>query len=203
MSKGKSNGTESPLTAAAAALDSAVARYAELADQIARAPLTSEKAVERISRAVVDAVESEALVRAAVGALVAAVNGAREEQEKATEVINARGAAIAQKRAELEMLLARFKGIGEVAKALNEAMQKVAAYKPDPYDADGAKILMETLAKIEEGMGECATQADAVAKDALSKDLEDVARQADGLRQQLLSTKNRLALLQKQVGKES
>jgi hypothetical protein len=201
MSKGKSNGAESPLTAAAAALDAAVSRYAELAEQIARAPLTSERAVERITRQVADAVENEARVRESVQALVAAVNAAREVQEKATQVINARGEAIAQKRAELDLLLARFQGIGEVARGLNEAMQKVAGYKPDPYDADGAKVILETLAKIEEGMGECASHAGDVAKDAQAKELEDVARQADGLRQQLLAAKNRIALLQKQLGK--
>jgi len=201
MSKGKTNGAESPLTAAAAALEGELHKYAELSEAIARAPLNSEKAIDRVVKSVADAVESEKQVMLAVKSLLEAIHGARALQERCSSTINDRGATIAQKRTELELLLTRFRNIGTVAKGLNEAMQKVAGYKPDPYDAEGASAIKETLAKIESGMGECANHAEEVATDATSRDFPDVARQADGLRQQLLSTKNRLALLQKQLDK--
>jgi hypothetical protein len=200
MSKAKT-GDESPLTQAAAALDAELRRYVDLAEQISRAPLGSEKAVERVSRSIVDAVQTEQRVLDLVKELVIAVTAAREAQQRSTEIINERGAAIAAKRAEIEELLLRFQKIGEVARGLNEAMQKVATYKPDPYDHEGTDAMLGTLAAIETGMGECAGHADGLTKDAQTKGLEDIARQSDGLRQTLLSTKNRLALLQKQLGR--
>ncbi len=196
----KKNDEGSPLVSAASALDAELRRYAELAEQIAQAPLGSEKAIDRVSRSVAEAVESDQRILMNVKALVEAINAAREAQQKSTDVLNERGGVIAQKRAELETLLVRFRGIGEVAKSLNEAMQKVATYKPDPYDAEAAKVVTETLEKIEEGMGECARHAGDLTKEAHDKGFEDVGRQADGLRQQLLSTKNRIAILRRQLG---
>jgi hypothetical protein len=190
---------DTPLASAAAALDAEVRKYADLADQIARAPLTSEKAIERVTRAVADAVEGEKRVLEALRALVETINEARDRQARSTEILNERGAVIAQKRTELELILVRFRNIGTIAKGLSEAMQKVTTYKPDPYDPTGAELVRETLAKIESGITECAKHAEEVGVDAQKRDFEDVARQADGLRQQLLATKNRLALLQKQM----
>src|SRR5690349_21187111 len=98
MTKGKNGeGSGSALVNAAAALDAELRRYTELAEQIARAPLGSEKAVERVSKSVVEAVESEQRVLDQVKALVLAVNGAREAQQKSTDIINERGAVIAAK----------------------------------------------------------------------------------------------------------
>jgi hypothetical protein len=190
---------QSPLMSAAVALDAELRRCADLAGEVERAPLTSEKALERVTRTVAEAVESD---RRVLELLRAVIGAAQETQKRTTDVLNARGGTIAEKRAELEALLTRLRGIGEVARTLNEALLKVTGYKPDPYDADAKKTVLETLAKIEEGMGECARHADAVTKDAREKHFDDVARQSDGLRQQILSAKSGLARLQQQIGAE-
>jgi len=195
----KKNEDTSPLVAAAQALDAELKRYAEIAATIARSPLDSEKAIDRMTRAVTEAAESEQRLLENVGALSRLLVGSRETQETAAAAILERSGQIAQRRAELDLLRARLKGISTVAKALAEEIQKASHYKPDPYDAGSAKEVDEAFFKIEQGVAECAKAAQDVVTDSNGRELEDIARQADGVRQQLLSTKNRVSLLRKQL----
>jgi hypothetical protein len=55
----------------------------------------------------------------------------------------------------------------------------------------------DALEAIANGLVTCADHAQELASDAKGGDFEDLARQADGLRQQILATKNKLSLVQK------
>ncbi|HEY2513345.1 MAG TPA: hypothetical protein VGI39_20895 [Polyangiaceae bacterium] len=196
----------SALTAAAGALEVELRRYEELAAAAIRMPLTSEKTIERAARAIGEAAEAEKRVLGQVKALVEAVGAAREAQETSTGALNAQVARVSERRAELEPLLARFAQLGDAARTLNEALLKVAAYKPNPYaegDGDGEKEAREALAAVEAGMVACAGHAGQLSTDALAREFEELGRQAEGLRQQILAAKNRLGLLQKAAARES
>jgi hypothetical protein len=171
MTKGNGQSARtSALTGAAAALDAELRRYAELSSNAVKIALTSEKGLDRASKAVAEAVESQARIGEHVKLLVEAIGEARDAQQASATILDQRATQIAEKQAELAGLLVRFAKLGEVGQTLNAALQKVAAYKPDPYrTADEAK----------------------------GGDFEDLARQADGLRQQILATKNKLSLVQK------
>jgi hypothetical protein len=139
-----------------------------------------------------------------VQALVQAVGAAREAQQQSAATLTERAKEIAARRAILDPLLARFGQLGEAAKTLNAALQKVAGYKPNPYASGTAagpseeeREYQEALVAVDAGMLACATHAEKLAADANAQDFEDLGRQADGLRQQVLSAKNRLGLLQK------
>jgi len=190
------------LTSAAAALDAELRRYAELASEVLHVPLTSEKSIDRAGRAVLEAVECEKRVMENVKALVHAVTAARELQERTSSSLGEQATTIAQRRTELDALLARFNALGEATKTLSEKARTVAAYKPSPYGAeaaDGAGEVREALQQIDVGMAACAEHAEALAKDATARDLVDLGRQADGLRQQILSARNRLSHLNKSL----
>jgi uncharacterized coiled-coil DUF342 family protein len=216
VSKGNGQaGERSALTAAAAAVESEIHRYTDLAAAAVRIPLSSEKNVERASRAITEAVESEKRVLEHVQALMQAITGAREAQQSSAESLNTHAVAVAQKRTELDLLLARFNQLGEVAKTLNAAMQKVAGYKPASYHkgreghdgharveggegpAQEAEEVAEAIQAMETGMTTCAEHAEELAGDAEKHGFEDLGRQADSLRQQILAVKNRLSLLKK------
>lgn len=126
---------------------------------------------------------------------------AREAQQASTEALNAQVDAVAARRGELDLLLARFAKLGEVAKAMNLAMQKIAGYKADPYGPGGSEAdeMGKALAEMEAQMGTVATHAQELATEATEKTFEDLARQAESLRQQVLAAKNRLSLLQKAI----
>jgi DNA repair exonuclease SbcCD ATPase subunit len=200
MGKGNGQGDRlSGLTSSAAGLDGELRRYVELAATAVRVPLTSEKNIERAARAIADAAESEKRVLAHVQALVGAITGAREAQQSSTEALNAHASAVTRRRAELDARLARFAQLGEVAKTMNAAIQKVAGYKANPYDANPTEAdeMKNALTQVEEGMATVATHANELAAEATQASFEDLARQAESLRQQVLAAKNRLSLLQK------
>jgi hypothetical protein len=190
------------LTTAAALLDAELRRYADLSAEALNVPLTSEKNVGRAEKTVLEAAECEKRVMEQVQALVQAVMSARELQEATSASLSQRAAVITQKRAELDVLLARFNKLGEAAKTLNEMVQKVAAYKPSPYPADGddgPSQVREALGQIDIGMAACAEHAEELARDAVAGEMTDLGRQADGLRQQILHAKNRLSHLNKSL----
>jgi hypothetical protein len=197
---GKGNGQTqsdrvSALTTAAAGLEAELRRYVDLAAAAVRVPLTSEKNLDRAARAMGDAAESERRVLEQVAALGQAVGAARDAQQSSTAALNAHAETVASRRAELDALLGRFAALGELARAMNEAMQKLAAYKVTPYEAD--PDMQTALAEMAGNMTTAATHAQELASEATGKSFEDLARQAEGLRQQILAAKNRLALLQK------
>jgi argininosuccinate lyase len=202
MAKGNGHGERlSGLTGSAAGLDAELKRYVELATAAVRVPLTSEKNIDRAARAIAEAAEAEKRVLAQVQALVEAITVAREAQQASTDALNTHATSVAQRRAELDGLLARFAQLGEVAKTMNAAIQKVAGYKQNPYDASAAAAeteeMKKALSQVEEGMTTVATHAQQLGAEATERSFEDLARQAESLRQQVLAAKNRLSLLQK------
>jgi hypothetical protein len=191
----------STLTTAAAGLETELRRYVELAAAAVRTPLTSEKTLERATKAMSEAAESEQRVLAQVAELAQAIATAREAQQSSTDALNAHRAAIGQRRTELDALLARFAALGEVAKTMNTAMQKIAGYKGDPYPAGAPDApedgMQKALAEMAASMTVAAGHAQDLASEATAKEFEDIARQAESLRQQILAVKNRLSLLQR------
>jgi uncharacterized coiled-coil DUF342 family protein len=188
----------SALTGAAAALEDELRRYASLSSNAVKMPLTTEKGIDRAAKAIAEAAESQQRIAEHVKSLIEAINEARETQQTSATTLNERADVIAQRREELAALLARFGKLGEVGQALNAGLQKVAAYKPDPYGASAeTKEVRDALDAIANGLSTCAEHAAQLATEAQGLEFEDLARQADGLRQQILATKNRLSLVQK------
>jgi hypothetical protein len=194
---GSAQAERSPLTAAAASLEAELKRYAELASEAMHAPLTSERNIDRAGRALLAAAECEKGLTELVRTLVEAVGTARQTQEATSSSLAERGALIVERRAELDGLMTRFAMLGETAKTLNEGLQKLGGYKGNPYDGNDASELREALGQIDVGMTTVAEHAAALAKEATERELSDLGRQADGLRQQILAAKNRLAHLHK------
>jgi hypothetical protein len=192
---GSAQAERSPLTAAAASLEAELKRYADLASEAMHAPLTSEKNIDRAGRALLAAAECEKGLTDLVRTLVEAVGTARQTQEATSSSLAERGALIVARRAELDGLMTRFAMLGETAKALNEGLQKLGGYKGNPYDGNDASELREALGQIDVGMTTVAEHAAELAKEAAARELSDLGRQADGLRQQILAAKNRLAHL--------
>ncbi len=169
----------SELSEAALALDRELRRFEELAGQAAKVKLNSEKSLERATEALTRAAESQDRIHAHVQQLVAAVAAARQKQEADAAALMARAEQIAARRKEFADVLQRMAGLGEMAKAIQNALREGA---PGLDDVQGP-------------MQRIADEAAAILRDAQEKDMEDVARQADVLRQQVLAARNKIGLL--------
>ena len=170
---------------AAAALDAELRRFDQIAELLSRLKLDSEKNLDRATRAAQDAVQSEERVAAAVRDLVAAVARARERQEGQSKAVAGRAREVAARREELQAIVGRFAELGAEASAINLLLQE-----------DG------NLGEAADRMEQLAGSAKALRDDAEKRDFGEPARQAESLRQQMLSARNKLKLVERKRDKE-
>ena len=169
----------SELAEAALALDRELQKFEDLAAQAGRLKLSSEKNLERATEALTRAAESQDRIRAHVQELVAAVAATRQRQESDAAALMERAQQIAARRKEFADVLQRMAGLGRMAKEVQETL------KGGSPDVEGIEPRMQQIAE----------EAAAIARMAQEKEMEDVARQAELLRQQILAAKNKIALL--------
>jgi hypothetical protein len=171
--------TATELSEAALALDRELRRFEDLAEQAAQVKLTTEKSLERATEALTRAAESQDRINGHVQRLVLAVSAARQKQETDAAALMARAAQIADRRKEFNSVLERMGGLGKMAKEVQDAL------KASPGALDEVQARMQQIAD----------EAQDIARIAHDGEMEDVARQADVLRQQILAAKNKLQLL--------
>lgn len=171
----------SDLSEASLALDHELRRFEDLAGQAARIKLNTEKNLERATEALSRAAESQDRINAHVQRLVAAVQSAREKQESDAAALMARAQEIAARRLQFAQVLQRMGGLGQMAKEVQDLLKEGPA----------------KLDEVQERMQRVADDAADIGRAAQEQDMEDLARQADVLRQQVLAARNKVALLAK------
>jgi hypothetical protein len=167
------------LSEAALALDRELRRFDDLAAQAARMKLNTEKGIERATEALTHAAECQDRIQTHVQELVAAVGAARQKQETDAAALLRRAEEIAARRKEFADVLQRMAGLGQMARDVQDALQA------GPGNIDDVQARMQKIAE----------EAGEIARTAQEKEMEDVARQAEVLRTQILSARNKVALL--------
>ena len=195
MSK-RDKSPSSELVAAAESLDAQLTRFESLAEQFRKAPLNSEKNLERASK----------LLRTWPSRI-----GAQRQRERAggggdDHTGPAADAGRVRQRPRPGFAAARG-GVQGAAGALRRpGAERRGAQRADAgvrraaregRDARGQPEVLGTLDALNQRMGEVADEAQAVTKLGEEQDFSDIGRQADSLRQQLLSARNKLQLLRK------
>ena len=169
----------SDLSEAALALDHELRRFEDLAGQAAQVKLNTEKNLERATEALSRAAESQDRINAQVQKLVAAVQSARLKQESDAAALMARAEEIANRRAQFAQVLQRMGGLGQMAREVQELL-KEGNFKLD---------------EVQERMQQVADDAADIGRSAVELDMEDLARQAEVLRAQVVAARNKIALL--------
>jgi len=166
------------LGAAAAALEAELRRFEQVAELAARLELKSQKNLERAARAAQDAGEAQGRVAERVRALVEEIARARERQEDQAKHLELRAQQIRSRRELLDALLARFAQLGNEAAEVNALLMKGGG-----------------VDEAEERLGRVASSAEELLRDAERDGFEDAVRQAESVRHQSLSARNKLKLL--------
>ena len=171
----------SELSQAAVLLDQELRKFEELSALASRIKLNSEKNIERATDALSKAAESQDRISAHVRSLVGAVAAARERQEKDSQTLMARAHEISARRTRFVELVQKMGALGAEAKEIHSLLQ--------------AEKTKQTVAAVQARLEGVADGAEEIVRVAEAEDLEDLARQADSLRQQLQSARNKLNLL--------
>src|SRR5262245_6218534 len=125
--KGQAEGAPAPLGAAAGALEHELRRFEELAASLRRAPLNSQKAIERAAHTVSEAAACQGRLGELLRALVQAIEDSRLRQEASAVSINDRGDEIRRRGERLGELLTGYSELGEEARGINAAVHEAAA----------------------------------------------------------------------------
>jgi ABC-type transporter Mla subunit MlaD len=181
------------LTAAAEALERELQRYESLVRDLARERLDSEKALRRAGQVLDNVHECEVRLHAHLAALGEAIVETRDRQEAYAGTVAERSADIAQRTDALAALLDRWKALGDEAAEVSRLVHRVlAAGGANGGDASGD--LAKGCEEVDERLSRLADEADALSRSAAAAAFADFAKQAEGLRQQVLSSRNKIRL---------
>jgi hypothetical protein len=195
----KSN-AKSRLVAAAAAIDEELGEYDELAREAKRVELNGEKGLTRAAGILEDATKRQPQIQEKLRALVGEIEAAQGRQQQSLDVLVEVSRALANRAAEFEALMTRFAALGESARGINQLTSHLSARKNE--GAPDSELL-EGLRALEGRIDVVVADAEGVAKDAEGGDWPDIARQADAIRQQVTSAKNRLTLAHRAVSERA
>lgn len=184
----------SQLIAAAEALEEELRRLASLAREAQRLPLDSQRNLELTQEKLAALGEVDDRLRPLVAGLMDAVKQLVDDQQAQTVALTARTEEVRRRADVFRELMVRYGGLGKASQELNVLVQAFAA---------GGRAGEETapageppsLEAVQASMTRLIESAAEVAEAAHREDFEDIARQAESLRQSLLSARNKLNLL--------
>ncbi len=199
MSK-RDKSQQSELVAAAQALDEGLERFEALTEQLQKAPLQSEKHLERASDTLKALADMDDQLRVRVTSLVGVISRVRDRQQAQAEAVHESAQQLQARTEVFKDLLVRYGSLGQSAGELNVQMQQFAQQRQQAKTPEEQAAVATTFQALQDRMAQVADDAKALATLAAEKEFGDIARQADSLRQQLLSARNKMGLLQKSFG---
>jgi phage gpG-like protein len=194
------SGDPPDLAGAADALDAELRRFEQIAHATRKLSLHSQKSLERAAKTTQEAADCQGRVAETLKDLVDAIGVARERHLAVVAAHEATVAAIQARIDTASDLLRRFAALGEAARVVNELVQQLASARKQwvatAGTIAGAPEELRTLAtRIDEQMSIVAESADGLAAQAKSAAMTDLARQADGVKQQIAAARNKVQLM--------
>lgn len=195
MGRRMSQGTRKPtgpLVAAAEALEDELRRLGSVAREAQRLPLDSQRNLERTREKLAELGSVDERLRPLVAALMSAVKQLVDDQQAQATALGARTAEVQRRAEAFQALMLRYAELGRSFHELNELVQAFAG-SGRPASTPAAEP--PSLETVQASIARLVDSATEVAQAARADGFEDVARQADSLRQQLLSARNKLKLV--------
>jgi chromosome segregation ATPase len=190
---------ESEFLQAALTVDRELVNFQGLVDATTREKLNSAKSLERAAASLQEVAQSEERLGVALKTMSSALTRAHQQQQEQAQRSNERAAVVSARSAEFQRLTEGYRTIGTAAVELNQLMSELVRKKkesggkpPDIAFPDEIQVLIDRLSEV-------ATTATGIMEAARAADFEEVARQVDSIRQQLLSARNKLSLLGRQI----
>lgn len=191
--------SDASLTAAAAAFEEELGAYSARNTEASRTPLTSEKGLARAKKALLETAECQSRLAAHLGALVRAIDAARDHQQHLMQETLGIAERIRDRTVEFGALMERFAVLGGRASEINRPVAAIIARKSQ---GAGAVELLPGLRDVLTQIDAIIEEAASLARDATDGGWSDVSREAVSLRQQMQSARNRLVLAERDMARQ-
>ena len=188
----------SALVTAATAIEEELRQFESLAQEVREGPIRSQKHLERMGKLLNSVADCDERLVGHMRALLGVLNGWRDRQQTLAGEVNVRAQELQERTRQYQGLMERFAALGQEAGSLSGQMQEMAS-RTQKGEQVKAEELIASLQQMNEQMTRVAESAGQLAKDAEAQDFLDVSRDAESLRQQLLSALNRANLLQQKL----
>lgn len=189
--------TDKSLAEVADAMQQELKKFEQLAEGLQKAPVNSQKSLERCAKLLTDVAASDERLGAMVRDLVSVISSVRERQHAQADAIHKRALYIQERTEMFQKLMERYGELGKAAADLNQMAQGIQSEAKNANNAEQNGTFVQGLQTLQDSMAKLAEGAEILTNVARDQDFQDISRQADSLRQQLLATKNKVQLLQK------
>lgn len=187
---------DGPLKSAAAALEAELRHYEETVTELDRLTLNSEKGLQRARKVLEECASHQEKLATLLPAFASAMQAAQARQQECMEV-TARGTGRIKARFEERMaLLGRVAALGQRAQEINEPALAVISRGDEQASVSE---LLASLDDVGSRTDAAIAEADEVHRAAQEGEWVDIARDADSLRQQLRSARNKLLVAHRSV----
>ncbi len=197
MSKRPQSAESSELVASAMAIEEELRKFETLAEEVRTGPLRSQKNLEKMGKLLNSVADCDERMVAHMRSLLGVLNQWRDRQQTLAAEVNSRALELQERTKVYQSLMERFAELGQEAAALSGHMQGIASQTQQGQMK--AEEIISSLQLMNDRMTQVAERAESLASDAAAQDFADVSRDADSLRQQLLSARNRANLLQQKL----
>jgi hypothetical protein len=192
----------SELLEAAQQFDDELARFGRLVEAARTGPLNSQKHLQRAAHAFEQLGESEKRLGETAHALVAALQSARQKQESQALAIQGRAQEIEARTVVAGELIRRYGEVGQMASELNTLVLEITAKNTNGTSSpDGSVVPL--LAELRGRMNVVAESAAGLVTAAKSADFDDIAHQADSMRQQIVAVGGKVAAIERALASRS
>ncbi|HEX8819680.1 MAG TPA: hypothetical protein VF794_07160 [Archangium sp.] len=198
MSKRPQQSESSELVTAAQSIEEELRKFEDLAEEVRTGALRSQKNLEKMGKLLTSVADCDERMVASMRTLLGVLNKWRDRQQTLAAEVNSRAQELQQRTQVYQELMVRFSELGQEAGGLSSQMQQVAGMTQQGQAASPEEII-SSLQQVNEKMSQVADNAGKLASDAEAQDFLDVSRDAESLRQQLLSARNRANLLQQKL----
>ena len=197
MSK-RQQSESSELVNAATAIEAELRKFESLAEEVRTGELRSQKHLEKMGKLLTQVADCDERMVANMRMLLSVLNGWRERQQALAAEVNERALVLQERTKVYQSLMERFAQLGQEASSLSGHMHEIAG-RTQQGEPMKAEDIISSLQTMNDRMTQVAENAGKLASDAEAQDFLDVSRDAESLRQQLLSARNRANLLQQKL----
>jgi len=196
-----------PLAMAASALESELRRYEETSTQLESLPLNSEKTLQRARKVLEECAAHQEALAVLLPAFAQAMQAAQNRQEKCMTVTAEGTQRIKVRFNERVALLERVAALGHRAQEIHQPIAELSAALSEPTNAEEAEnqnrnqpaVVLKSLEEVNARTEAVIEEAESVRKAATEAEWLDIARDAQTLKEQLQSARNKILVAQRNV----